>query len=363
MSRTASASDAGFVGRARERDALTELVTQDSPGVVVVRGGPGSGKSALVSRWLDDLQNQSHGFKRIFAGTAIRSANARSPQSLFDRLLAFLPDEPGERTGPAVDRLLHALRRQPTLIVLDGVDEFADDRLARSAASDFWLWLRECSRAGGSRVVVTTRIRLPDIEDSGPSRLLPLTSLSNAEGAELLHAHGVRGIRKGSNGRDDPDLQATAAELGGHPQGLALLGRYLAHVHDGDVRRRDAVRIQSGPQSVASVVEAFERWFDGGPEQAVLSLVSLTNGLASRRQMGWLARHPRLSRITGSLDGLSEGGWDWALRVLHDCGLLKVREDAHVSIPRLVQESVLRNLLHRVPLAREVTCPADGDLE
>ena len=131
----------------------------------------------------------------------------------------------------------------------------------------------------------------------------------------------------------------------------------IAQIYNQGIADRVAT-FEVEPRTAADI----ERWFDGGPEQAILGLVALTDGLASRRQLEWLARHPRLSRVTGSLDGLSSGGWDWALRVLHDCGLVKVRDDGHVSIPRLVQESVLRTLLHRAPQARDVSCPADEDL-
>lgn len=166
---------ADFTGRVAERRALRECLehdpaTVDAPAVVVVRGAPGTGKSALalhVARAVRDRYPDAQ-FHLDLAGT---SGRPRDPAELLATMLQALgrgrrtiPDHPEERA--ALVRSLLDERR--VLLVLDDADCSAQ--------------IRPLLPPGGrSAVVVTSRRTLTDLAGARHLQLGPLEP-DDAEG-------------------------------------------------------------------------------------------------------------------------------------------------------------------------------------
>ncbi|GAB1515809.1 AfsR/SARP family transcriptional regulator [Actinophytocola sp. KF-1] len=199
-----------FTGR---DDVVHDLVQQvrnrARPTVVVLSGPPGVGKSAVAVR-VAHLVRASFPDGQLHVDLAGTSASPRRPADVLPELLRALghtelPHGLAERTA----LLRSALAARRVLLVLDD---------AANAAQVAPL----LPGAGGSAVLVTSRVMLPDLVGARP---VELDVLPDAEAARLLD-----GIVGAARTRAEPDSAAAILQFCGHlPLAIRVAGTRLAH--------------------------------------------------------------------------------------------------------------------------------------
>jgi hypothetical protein len=189
------------------------------------------------------------GFEREAAEAEARKAAGRAPthKEIADAQRALIRRElpsPAEK-GRALARLVRAHR---TLLFLDGLEPLqypagrnsggkADTAGISGMLKDkgMAVLLRELAADNPGLVIVTTRIKLKDLQEFHAPAVLPiaLTKLAEAPAIKLLKARGVTGSEK--------HLAKLVADLRGHALALNLVARYLVTHRCGDARRADLI--------------------------------------------------------------------------------------------------------------------------
>jgi tetratricopeptide (TPR) repeat protein len=195
--------------------------------------------------------------------------------------------------------------------------------------------------------VITTRIEVADIAGRAGVVSIDLDTLPKEAGAELLDELGVVG--------KPADLEAAAAELGGHALALTLLGTYLRDVCDGDVRRRQEVPLldeESAPGAHARwVMRSYEAWLRDGPERRVLRLVGLFDRPAEAAAVAALRKEP-IAGLTEGLGPAEEKRWRQAVARLVQARLV-IEEGGGLDAHPLVREHFGERLREEAPEAWE----------
>ena len=118
----------------------------------------------------------------------------------------------------------------------------------------------------------------------------------------------------------------------GHALALTLLGRYLAVVHGGEIRKRNLVPALEDEESQGGhaqrVMKSYEIFLKDKPELDILYLMGLFDRPADGGAIEALRQEPIIDGLTNALCGLSDAKWKYALRHLRDLRLLDPIEDA-----------------------------------
>src|SRR5215472_6451959 len=121
-----------FAGRETELERLNDILASESSRVVLVTGGPGRGKSALLASWISSLQERSdvaccYSFISRADETATQDFTVRA---LCQQLLALrnesaaLPTNADELVSLYLERVASdAARGRPLAVIIDGIDE------------------------------------------------------------------------------------------------------------------------------------------------------------------------------------------------------------------------------------------------
>jgi tetratricopeptide (TPR) repeat protein len=247
----------------------------------------GTGKTALVKRWLDRVRANRWGdAARVYAWSFYSQGTGDDRQASEDLFLAKALDwfevdiAPAAHPADKGQALAEAVAARRTLLVLDGCEplQHPPGPLAGELrAPGLKALLTHLASAGQPGLcVLTSREWLQDLAEwvrspghpggpvLRPVLRLDLGNLDDADGACLLHTLGAD--RAGAAGikPNDPELMAASREVRGHALTLSLLGRYLALAEDGDVRRRDRVDLAAASEATGGhafrVMAAYERW-------------------------------------------------------------------------------------------------------
>ena len=348
----------------------TELAQLDAawedPGIHVLTfvAFGGTGKSALVSHWLDRMSNTGwRGARRVLdwsfysQGTEDRVTSA---DRFLDHALAWFGD-PDPKVGAARDRglrLADLVRQEKTLLVLDGVEPLQHPlnhpQAGRLKDPALTALFKSLAGANPGLCVVTTRERIADL-DAFPTTAPQedLESLTPEAGAELLKTLGVKG--------KDSELLATSKRFGNHALTLSLLGGYLTRACGGDVRRCKEVDLAGAAEKKGGhalrVIGTYASWLGEGPELAALRLLGLFDRPAQPKAIAALRAKPAIPGLTEPLVDLGEEDWQLALSSLREHGLLLPADphqpgtlDAHPLVRVYFQE----DLETRRPQAWEV---------
>ncbi|MCK6560719.1 hypothetical protein L6R21_16115 [bacterium] len=184
--------------------------------------------------------------------------------------------------------------------------------------------LKEIARANLGLCVVTTRVALQDIShtEGKTSRRVDLENLSPEAGSQLLRHLQVKGT--------DKELVAASREFGGHALALNLLGRYLAVVHEGEVRKRDLIPHLTEEEKQGGharrVMESYERWLAGKPECDILHLMGLFDRPAAKGAIAALLAQPEIKGLTSNLQNLPVAQLQFAFQHLRDLRLLAEKD-------------------------------------
>jgi len=321
-------------GRERELAALDAAWDKPHTNIVTLVAFGGVGKTALVNVWLSRMGQKSYcGAERVFGWSFYSQGAAEGRQASADLFIATAlgwfgdPDPKKGSPWEKGERLAELVRKQRTLLVLDGVEPLQQPPEGRLKDPALQTLLRELAHSNPGLCIVTTRLAVDDLKDfAGTSvETIDLDNLAPEAGASYLARLSVKGT--------DEELRRAAKDLDGHALALTLLGTYLAVGHGGDIRKRDLVpRLTAEAkhgEHARRVMEAYERWFEGKPEQDILRLMGLFDRPAEPGPVGALRRPPPIRGLTKRLQKLSEYQWNLALDSLRQARLLDPKDPQH----------------------------------
>ena len=338
----------------------TELARLDTawedPGIHVLTfvAFGGMGKSALLSHWLDRLSVDNwRGARRVLdwsfysQGTEERVTSA---DRFLDHALGWFGD-PDPKAGAPRDRglrLADLVRREKTLLILDGVEPLQhplSHPLAGQLKDPGLAALLKGLAAGNPGLcVATTRERIADLDrfpKTAPQE--DLEALSPEAGAELLKQLGVTG--------KNSELLAASREFGNHALTLTLLGGYLSRACGGDIRRWKEVDLAGVSERKGGhalrVIGTYAAWLGEGPELAALRLLGLFDRPAGSKALAALRAKPAIPGLTEPLVDLRREDWQLVLSSLREHGLLLPADphqpgtlDAHPLVRAFFQEDL-----------------------
>jgi len=369
-----------FLGRVPELAALDAAWAEGSATSVMELIAPGgTGKTALVKRWLDCRLRPAGwgGASQVYGWSFYSQGTGEDRQASEDPFLAAAIQWFGVQIEPSANpadkgrALADGLCRSRTLLILDGLEplQYPPGPLAGELrAPGLKALLTQLAAAGHPGLcVLTSREWLQDLAEwvrteahpHGAVRHIDLGNLSEPDGAALLHNRGA--IRAGAApiGPNDAELRTASREIQGHALSLSLLGRYLKRTKGGDIRRRDTVGLvpadRDARRHAAKVVAAYESWFarEGetcARELAALRLLGLFDRPASADLLAALRADPPIPGLTEPLQDLDADAWSTTLANLADAGL--AQPDAHtgaLDAHPLVREHLAESLRTRDP--------------
>jgi GTPase SAR1 family protein len=320
-------------GREKELAMLDEAWNSEHTNIVMLVAFGGVGKTALVNRWLNNMELDNYrGAKRVLGWSFYSQGAKEGTQVSADQFIAFALrwfGDPNPDEGSAWDkgeRLAQFVRKERTLLVLDGLEPLqnpADCSIRDPALKSL---LKELSHQNPGLCVITTRLSVYDVKDDIGTSVeeIKLENLSSEAGAELLVKLGAKGL---------PDeLKQAVDDLKGHALAITLLGRYIADVYDGDIRKRKEipnlmVATKLG-EHARHIMESYESWFKGKPELDILYIMGLFDRSAEGGAIQALRKKPVIKGLTDQLLKLSQEKWQFALDNLRTARLL-ADEDTH----------------------------------
>ena len=326
-------------GRDTELGWLDKAWEDRKAHIILLHAWGGVGKTALVDYWLGQLwEDDYRGAQRVYGWSFYSQGTREDTQASADTFLAHAlgwfgdPDPTQGTAWEKGERLAELVRRQKTLLILDGLEPLQHppgnmqgqlrDRGIRALLNA----LARSSNDWGL-CVVTTRVVVPELENirPGPVKIERLDNLSPEAGTQLLRHLGVQG--------SEQELESAVCEYEGHALALTLLGRCLAVMHNGDVKRRDQIQsLEDIPDDKARlarrIMKSYEIWLKGKPELDILYLMGLFDRPADGGAVDVLRKEPVIVGLTDNICKLNEMKWQYALQHLRDLRLLDPKDES-----------------------------------
>jgi tetratricopeptide (TPR) repeat protein len=357
-------------GRKRELDQLDAAWADASTNFFSIVAWGGIGKSSLVNRWLGRIAaDRYRGARRVYGWSFYRQGTGRAPASADEFITSALEwfgdahpaqGEPWARGA----RLAELVRRQRTLLILDGVEPLQappgpdEGRITDPALATL---VRELAADHPGLCIATSRQLIADIAQYAQSTavVLELEELSDVAGAELLRTLGVRG--------NEDEMRLASCEFGGHALALNLLGTFLRDICAGEIGRRREIALSSlvepnsrqlvsdSPQGAHArrIMASYEKKLGEGAGLAILRLLGLFDRPADEGTVKALRSSPVIVGLTDSIIGLSGQAWVAALTHLRRARLLEADPDnlGTIDAHPLVREYFSRQLESKNPAA------------
>jgi tetratricopeptide (TPR) repeat protein len=319
-----------FVGRTTEMARLDAAWDAPRTHVLTLVAFGGVGKSALIHHWLDRMAADGwRGATRVldwsFYSQGSQDQNT-SAEPFIDHALRFFGD-PDPKAGSPHDRgarLAGLIRRERTLLVLDGIEPLQyplgrPEIAGRLKDPGLAALLKGLAAGNLGLCVVTTRERIADLAGyPSTAPQIPLEVLEPGAAVALLRQLGVTGR--------ETELTTAVQEFQHHALTLTLLGNFLRRAHNGDIRKRREIDLHKADEKQGGhafrVIAAYARWLGEGPEIAILRLLGLFDRPAEADALAALRAAPPIPGLTEALVDLPEEDWRLAVSTLRDHGLL-----------------------------------------
>jgi hypothetical protein len=389
ISRVVKYAPAELIGRDEEMKLLSDAwanVQSQAQGrsrIVIFVALGGEGKTSLVAKWAAELAADNWpgcdgAFAWSFYSQGTREQVAASSDLFLKTALDFFGDDEDRKfaggSAWAVEkaqRLARIVAARHCLLILDGLEPLQyppsstahpPGTLRDAGVAEL---LRRLAQQGQGLCVITTRYALPDLQafHGATVREQRLPRLSREAGVRLLKKLGVRGselrnlpFRSPDNGKTEQvnEFELLVEDVKGHALTLHLLGSYLRDAYNGDIRRRDQVRLAEADADEQSghtfrVMDAYAHWLAQGgataAEQArgqqalaLLQLLGLFDRPATADCLHALWQAPVIAGLTDALFTVQENGpgrsqtaqpisapqRNLSLKRLEDAGLLTI---------------------------------------
>jgi tetratricopeptide (TPR) repeat protein len=355
-------------GRDKELADLDEVWSDPARHVLTIVAWGGVGKTSLVVEWMARKAAAGWpGFERVFDWSyysqGTREQGAASADPFIAKALEFFGDpEMAQSAASPWDkgaRLARLVAEQRTLLVLDGMEplQYPPGPMAGKLKDPaLEALLKGLVQRNPGLCIVTTRQRVADLapyrDTTAPER--ELRHLSIPAGIELLKTLGVRGT--------ETEFEQLVKDVAGHALTLNLFGCYLTWAHNGDIRKKDQVRLDEADDKIQSghafkTMAAYEQWLatggDGGERaRAVLRLLGLFDRPAEAGCLTALRRKPVIKGLTEPLVGLDEDDWNLTVVSLAGCRLASIQtERSAIDAHPLIREYFAKQLRENNPKA------------
>jgi TIR domain/AAA ATPase domain len=325
-----------LVGRDAELARLDAAWTDPTINIISLVAEGGAGKSALVNEWLKRLRVENYRGAEMVLGWSFYSQGTKERATSADGFLDWALNRLGlavaaTSAAAKAEAIAAALIKRRALLVLDGVEPLQHGpgpQLGQLKDQGLRALLRHIAAAPPASahglLVLSSRLAVADLarwQDSA-APVVDLEHLSDAAGAALLRDSHVWGT--------DRDLQATSRDFGGHPLALQLLAGLLEETRNGDVRRRDEIRVfladPDNPRHdhARRVLKSYEtEWLAGQPELlAIMQLVGLFDRPASADCLKALRAKPAIAGLTDRPVAMDDAAWQRAVARLRAVRLL-----------------------------------------
>jgi hypothetical protein len=355
-----------LVGREAELTLLDDAWNDTRKNVVVIWGKGGEGKTALVATWMAELALKDwRGAERVlswsFYSQGTRDQASATAEVFINDALTRLNDPDPNQGGPEdrAGRLAALIAARRCLLVLDGLEPLQyPPGPMHGALKDPGMaaLLRGLAARNAGLCVVTTREKVDEIRQHYARSAVdhPLEVLSDAAGAQVLHDAGARRAGKHAIAADDRELKQASREVGGHALTLALMGQFLRLTEEGDIRRRDRMKLAEADREYKNdrtrhyghafkAIEAYERWFAAGDAEArrqlsVLRLLGLFDRPAPADCLAVLRGGTAIPDLTDDWAAARDKDWRIALGRLQEINLIAVSDDGAVNCHPLLRE-------------------------
>ncbi len=365
-----------LIGREEELTML-DRAWNEGKNIVVVRGKGGEGKTSLVASWMAELalknwRGAEWVFDWSFYSQGTRDQGAASGENFVITALGFFGDANPNAGGPEERgaRLAGLVGARRGLLVLDGLEPLQyppgpmHGQLTDKGVAAL---LRGLAAQNAGLCVVTTREKVDEIKQHyGKSATdHSLEFLPPVAGAALLHYAGAQRAGEKAIAADDRELQQASVEVQGHALTLFLVGQYLKLTERGDIRRRDRLKLADAEAEYKNdatrpyghafkAIEAYEKWFAAGDDQArrqlaILRLLGLFDRPASQGCLTALRAAPAIAGLNDALAGGADRDWNIALGRLAEINLVGVQKDQSVDCHPLLREYFAVQLKKRTP--------------
>jgi tetratricopeptide (TPR) repeat protein len=324
-----------LIGREAELARLDAAWTDPNVRVISIVAFGGVGKSALAINWWH--RNQAKGAAHVLGWSFYSQGAAEDRQASAEPFLDYalrvwFKEEPPRDSWERGERLAECIRRDPTLLILDGLEPIQhppgpmDGKLKDPGMAAL---LRNLAAHNSGLCVCTSRQPLTDLEDYAGTGAeeISLEQLTPEAGAAYLRELKVDGTEE--------ELRAASEEFDGHALALTLLGRYIISACDGDIRKRDTIpSLFAEPKKgghARRIMRQYEKLFQDKPELAVLRMLGLFDRPADGGAVAVLRKMPLLE--------MSGARWSFALDALHEARLIyKVEKEGEIDCHPLIRE-------------------------
>ncbi len=360
-----------LIGRETEmqllNDAWDKAVRGETgrPRVLTFMALGGEGKTSLVAKWAAELAHRDWpGCDTVFAWTfysqGTRDQAAASSDLFLKEALLFFGDIEMANSAQGVydkgKRLAQLVGGQRALLILDGLEplQYSPTSLLPGELKDQGMTalLKGLAAANQGLCVVTTRYSIPALKNYRQTTApeVALKRLSKEAGTALLKSLGVKGTQK--------ECETLVEDVAGHALTLNLLGTYLRDAYDGDIRKRDLVKLAEADAEEQGghafhVMDAYVKWLETGGKTAeenrkgqqalaLLQLLGLFDRPATADCLEALWKAPTIPNLTETLVGLSEAERNLILKRLETARLLTVNRDSAHRLLSLDAHPLLR---------------------
>ena len=335
-----------FFGREAELKLLDDAWAGNGTRIIQFIAPGGTGKTKLLRHWLDHTNDIDALIAWSFYSQGSSEDKQVSASPFFSHAFEMLGSTRSLSSFTTEEDkgeyLASLLRQQRCVLVLDGLEPLQHagkgmrgelkDRAVRQL-------LRSLIGQNNGLCVITTRIAVHELSDRAHVIAHDLQNLAPGDGVKLLQSLGVKG--------SDKELGKTVSEYGCHALALSLLGNVLRLRHKGDVLKRDTLKDLVKPDGnresrhAFKVMQAYEEWFTGEPELALLHLLGLFDHPIGQEVLRvlWDEQIPNLTA------GISEDDWLDAIATL--------REEHHLLSQYEKTDGLLEDQLDCHPLIRE----------
>lgn len=313
---------AELYGRQTELEQLDRDWESGGTHVVSLVAWGGVGKSTLVNKWRERMAADNYrGAQLVYAWSFYSQGvgeRATSADQFINHALEWFGDpDPARADSPwgKGERLARLIRSKKTLLLLDGLEplqsSFADQygKIKDPALSTL---ITELAHENPGLCVITTRVKVPELDIAGSARQENLEQISTEAGRALLRLGGVRGT--------DAELENASQEFGNHALALNLLAVYLHEIpghHISCASDIPALGLKEAEgEHPRRVMAAFERRFGESPEVELLRMLGLFDRPADSQALDALRAAPPIPGLNSEIRKLSEAEWMRLIRKL-----------------------------------------------